>query len=87
MVPYRSLSALIDGMIQPDTVQGCTLFYAAQGFDVSFQEIYSTLCCGHTLHLIEDDIKKDLHILYRTLRQAGHPVVPAHFHAHPFHDV
>ncbi|WP_176441370.1 AMP-binding protein, partial [Pseudomonas aeruginosa] len=51
MVPYRSLSALIDGMIQPDTVQGCTLFYAAQGFDVSFQEIYSTLCCGHTLHL------------------------------------
>ena len=25
MVPYRSLSALIDGMIQPDTVQGCTL--------------------------------------------------------------
>ncbi|EMP4336427.1 non-ribosomal peptide synthetase [Pseudomonas aeruginosa] len=67
MVPYRSLSALIDGMIQPDTVQGCTLFYAAQGFDVSFQEIYSTLCCGHTLHLIEDDIKKDLHILYRTL--------------------
>lgn len=63
MVPYRSLSTLIDWMVKSSRPSGTTVLYAAQGFDVSFQEIYSALCCGDGLLIITDKQKKDLHVL------------------------
>ncbi|MBV4510177.1 non-ribosomal peptide synthetase [Pseudomonas sp. SWRI22] len=67
-VPYRSLTALVDWMLNSPP-PGTTLFYAAQGFDVSFQEIYSTLCHGGCLWIISDRQKKDLHILTEQLTE------------------
>lgn len=40
-----------------------TLQFSALGFDVSFQEIFSTLTQGGTLYLINDEIKQDFHRL------------------------
>ncbi|WP_071550301.1 non-ribosomal peptide synthetase [Pseudomonas frederiksbergensis] len=67
MVPYLSLSTLIDWMVEVPGPSGTTLLYAAQGFDVSFQEIYSALCRGDRLLVITDRQKKDLHELTRQL--------------------
>lgn len=67
LVPYRSLSTLIDWMAKTSGSQGTTLLYAAQGFDVSFQEIYATLCCGDRLLIATDAHKKDLRALIEHL--------------------
>lgn len=67
IVPYRSLSTLVTWMVEPPQPAGTTLLYAAQGFDVSFQEIYSTLCHGDRLLIINDVQKKDLHVLTERL--------------------
>lgn len=66
-VPYRSLSTLVTWMVEAPQPTGTTLLYAAQGFDVSFQEIYSTLCHGDRLLIITDVQKKDLHVLTERL--------------------
>lgn len=71
MVPYRSLSTLIDWMVKAPGQAGTTLLYAAQGFDVSFQEIYSALCHGDRLLVITDEKKKDLHELTREMVSAA----------------
>jgi amino acid adenylation domain-containing protein len=71
MVPYRSLSTLIDWMVKVPGQAGTTLMYAAQGFDVSFQEIYSALCHGDRLLVITDEQKKDLHELTRKMVSAA----------------
>jgi non-ribosomal peptide synthetase component F len=71
MVPYRSLSTLIDWMVEAPGHVGTTLLYAAQGFDVSFQEIYSSLCRGDRLLVISDEQKKDLHELTREMVSAA----------------
>ncbi|GAA3954655.1 amino acid adenylation domain-containing protein [Chitinophaga oryziterrae] len=39
------------------------LQFASLSFDVSFQEIFSTLCAGRTLFLIEDERRKDMQAL------------------------
>lgn len=70
MVPYRSLSTLINWATKTPGPAGATLLYAAQGFDVSFQEIYSTLCHGDRLLVITDEQKKDLHELTRQMASA-----------------
>jgi amino acid adenylation domain-containing protein len=36
------------------------LQFASLNFDVSFQEIFSSLCFGNTLHLIEEDRRRDM---------------------------
>ncbi|MGM0767462.1 MAG: amino acid adenylation domain-containing protein [Pseudomonadota bacterium] len=40
-----------------------TLQFSALGFDVSFQEIFSTLTQGGTLYLINNELKQDFHRL------------------------
>ncbi|MVW86626.1 hypothetical protein EI969_11865 [Pseudomonas sp. PB101] len=67
LVPYRSLSTLIDWMAKAPGSKGTTLLYAAQGFDVSFQEIYATLCYGDRLLIATDAHKKDLRVLIEHL--------------------
>lgn len=44
-------------------IQLRTAQFSSLSFDVSFQEIFSTLCMGGTLYLIEDHIKQDFRAL------------------------
>ncbi|SCX72481.1 amino acid adenylation domain-containing protein, partial [Pseudomonas sp. NFACC32-1] len=46
-----------------------TLQFAALGFDVAFQEIFSTLCDGGELSLIHADIRLNFHRLFEHIRQ------------------
>lgn len=45
-----------------------TLQFASLGFDVSFQEIFSTLCSGGTLVLISEELRSDATSLARFLQ-------------------
>lgn len=45
------------------------LQFASLNFDVSFQEIFSTLCFGGFLHLIDEEERKDGNLLIDILRQ------------------
>ncbi|MBC9929148.1 non-ribosomal peptide synthetase [Chitinophaga qingshengii] len=44
------------------------LQFASLNFDVSFQEIFSALCLGHTLFLIEESTRRDAGELLRQIR-------------------
>ncbi|WP_455569556.1 amino acid adenylation domain-containing protein [Streptomyces spororaveus] len=44
-----------------------TLQFAPLSFDVSFQEIFSTMACGGTLHLVSDTDRRDPAVLLRLL--------------------
>lgn len=60
-MPIRALSNLIDWQIK----ELCSIQYdrvlqfSPISFDVSFQEIFVTLCAGKTLYLIKDEERKD----------------------------
>ncbi len=58
-MPHRPLVNLITWQLKNTTVLegGKTLQFAPVSFDVSFQEIFSTLSCGGTLVMIEDDLR------------------------------
>ncbi|MBD2820023.1 amino acid adenylation domain-containing protein [Xenorhabdus sp. 42] len=68
-MPHRSLSNMV--VWQNETVTGknirSTLQYAPLSFDVSFQEIFSTLAAGGELHLISEDERRDPLQLLRTI--------------------
>ncbi|MDT9682314.1 amino acid adenylation domain-containing protein [Streptomyces sp. TRM76323] len=67
--PHRSMSNLVawqNGI--PSTAEGGrTLQYAPLSFDVSFQELYSTLCGGGTLVVIEEELRRDMPGLLRLM--------------------
>jgi acyl-coenzyme A synthetase/AMP-(fatty) acid ligase/acyl carrier protein len=46
-----------------------TLQFASLSFDVSFQEIFSTLCSGGTLLLVSDELRRDAFSLLRFMNQ------------------
>ncbi|WP_191488514.1 non-ribosomal peptide synthetase [Pseudomonas sp. FEN] len=46
-----------------------TLQFAALGFDVAFQEVFSTLCAGGELSLIHGDLRLDFRRLFQHIRQ------------------
>ncbi len=48
-----------------------TLQFAALGFDVAFQEIFSTLTVGGTLVLVPEAVRADAHALLQYLRREG----------------
>ncbi|MCA9157919.1 MAG: amino acid adenylation domain-containing protein, partial [Planctomycetales bacterium] len=48
-----------------------TLQYAPLSFDVSFQEIFSTLICGGTLFIPSDELRRDIKALARATREQG----------------
>jgi amino acid adenylation domain-containing protein len=48
-----------------------TLQFAALGFDVSFQEIFSTLCAGGTLVLIDEEKRRNATDLVRYVMEKG----------------
>jgi amino acid adenylation domain-containing protein len=45
------------------------LQFASLNFDVSFQEIFSTLCFGNTLYLIESDRRVEMAEVYRDIQR------------------
>lgn len=69
---HRSLSNMVEWQIERSAIPSGarTLQFASLSFDVSFQEIFSTLCAGGTLILITDEQKRDAELLWQLLRTA-----------------
>ncbi|GLX34125.1 non-ribosomal peptide synthetase [Streptomyces roseochromogenus] len=72
-MPHRSLAGLVAWQTRAPSgaAGGATLQYAPMSFDVSFQEVFSTLCSGGTLHLIADALRRDMPELLRLIDRAG----------------
>ncbi|MET9297463.1 amino acid adenylation domain-containing protein [Streptomyces sp. NPDC003077] len=72
-MPHRSLANLIawQNGIPSGVVGGNTVQYAPSSFDVSFQEVFSTLCGGGTLVLVGEDVRRDMPALLRLLDREG----------------
>lgn len=70
-MPHQALVNLIVWQLQQTLASntGRTLQFAPISFDVSFQEIFSTLCAGGTLVLISEDIRTDPMALLSKLNQ------------------
>ncbi len=68
-MPHRTLAALVAWQAAaPSAVPGgVTLQFAPLSFDISFQEIFSTLCLGGTLCLAGDAQRRDMPALLRLL--------------------
>ncbi|MFD6551045.1 amino acid adenylation domain-containing protein [Streptomyces sp. NPDC058398] len=68
-MPHRTLAALVAWQaVAPSAVPGgVTLQFAPLSFDISFQEIFSTLCFGGTLCLAGDAQRRDMPALLRLL--------------------
>jgi amino acid adenylation domain-containing protein len=68
-MPHRSAVNLIRWQRQVLPLPtGCrVLQFAALSFDVAFQEIFSTLCCGGTLVLLDEWMRRDARALVRVL--------------------
>ncbi|WP_051711496.1 non-ribosomal peptide synthetase [Andreprevotia chitinilytica] len=69
-MPQRAVLNLLHWHFQhPDLCAGDkTLQFAALGFDVAFQEIFTTLCAGHCLVLLDDATRQDPIGLARFIR-------------------
>lgn len=70
-MPHRAMGNLIEwhrsnfaGRLEQRVLQ-----YAALSFDVAFQEIFTTLCTGGTLVLLDEWIRRDMHALSGLIRQ------------------
>ncbi|MCC3770527.1 amino acid adenylation domain-containing protein, partial [Streptomyces sp. UNOC14_S4] len=70
-MPHRSLANLVawQNRVPSGVVGGTTVQYAPMSFDVSFQEIFSTLCGGGNLLLVSEDERRDMPALLRLLDQ------------------
>lgn len=72
-MPHRSLANLVawQNGRPSGAVGGRTLQYAPTSFDVSFQEVYSTLCGGGTLVLVTEELRRDMPELLRLMDREG----------------
>lgn len=69
-IPHRTLAALVSWQNRaPSAAKGITLQYAPLSFDVSLQEIFSTLCAGGALRLVPEEIRRDMPALVRLLHR------------------
>ncbi|CAM4008173.1 non-ribosomal peptide synthetase [Nocardiopsis rhodophaea] len=68
-MPHRSLANLVawQNRVPSGAVGRRTLQYAPLSFDVSFQELYSTLCGGGTLVVVSEELRRDIPELLRTI--------------------
>ncbi|MEA2174637.1 MAG: hypothetical protein QOD00_2229, partial [Blastocatellia bacterium] len=71
VMPHRAASNLINFQIESSgrEGQGRTLQFASLSFDVSFQEIFPTLCAGGALVLLREDERKDARELLRVIME------------------
>jgi len=69
-MPHRALSNLIRWhLINFDNEKPSnTLQFSPISFDVSFQEIFSTLCSGQTLVLVSEETRKDPYALFELIK-------------------
>nr|WP_161974662.1 non-ribosomal peptide synthetase [Albitalea terrae] len=63
-MPHRPLVNLVSWQCANTPAPLRTLQFAALGFDVAFQEIFTTLCAGAELHLIDSDLRLDFKRLF-----------------------
>ncbi|MFG2357010.1 amino acid adenylation domain-containing protein [Streptomyces sp. NPDC048521] len=71
-VPHRTLGTVVSWQNRaPSACTGVTLQYAALSFDVSLQEIFSTLCGGGTLCLVPEEVRRDIPALLRLIDREG----------------
>jgi amino acid adenylation domain-containing protein len=72
-MPHRPLANLIAWQIAVSQVgeRQRTLQFTSPSFDVSFQEIFATLCAGGELVLVSDLTRRDPRALLRLLRERG----------------
>ncbi len=59
VMPHRGLARLIDWHLRVDPRPGRTVQFTAPSFDVTFQEVFSTLCAGGTLIRVSEEERKD----------------------------
>lgn len=64
---HMALAHLVQWQISISPSMARTLQFAPISFDVSFQEIFSTLCSGGTLVLVDDNERRDPHHLVKVL--------------------
>ncbi len=71
VMPHRGAVNLIDVQIQSSGHEGHlrTLQFASLSFDVSFQEIFPTLCAGGSLVLLREDTRRDAGELLRVITE------------------
>ncbi|MBD2798549.1 AMP-binding protein, partial [Xenorhabdus sp. 18] len=71
-MPLAALANLLQWHRSPSQPAGCgkTLQFAALGFDVAFQEIFTTLCEGGCLVLIDEALRREPQQLLRLIQQA-----------------
>ncbi|MEV6596511.1 amino acid adenylation domain-containing protein [Actinoplanes sp. NPDC051346] len=72
-MPHRALANLVawQNRRASGAPGGTTLQFAPLSFDVSFQEIFSTLCGGGILRLVHEDERRDMASLLRLLDREG----------------
>ncbi|PHN21027.1 non-ribosomal peptide synthetase [Pseudomonas sp. ICMP 460] len=66
LMQWQIAQTLTDGRPAQRTLQ-----FAALGFDVAFQEIFSTLCAGGELSLIHGDVRLNFRELFRHICEQG----------------
>ncbi|HET9284715.1 MAG TPA: amino acid adenylation domain-containing protein, partial [Candidatus Angelobacter sp.] len=69
-LPHRAISNLIHWQVRSfEFPLKNTLQFTSLSFDVSVQEIFSTLIAGGILHLIDDDVRRDIPQLRHVIAQ------------------
>ncbi|HEU5131652.1 MAG TPA: AMP-binding protein, partial [Pyrinomonadaceae bacterium] len=68
-MPHRSLVNMIAWQVGRSRHGMRTTQFASLSFDVSFQEIFSTLCSGGTLALVDEGTRRDSHALLSLLNE------------------
>jgi amino acid adenylation domain-containing protein len=63
-MPHRPLVNLVSWQCARTAAPLRTLQFAALGFDVAFQEMFTTLCAGGELHLIDRELRLDFKRLF-----------------------
>ncbi|WP_157937754.1 non-ribosomal peptide synthetase, partial [Oceaniglobus roseus] len=63
VLPRGTLNNLVRWQIDSAPVPDAVLQFASFSFDVSFQEVFSTLCAGRRLVLVPEGLKQDLSAL------------------------
>ena len=68
-MPHRALVNLIGWHLAMPTRSARTLQFASLNFDISFEEIFSTLAVGATLLLVRDSVRVDIPALGRLIEK------------------
>jgi len=73
VMPHRALCNLLSWhRAHPDLSRAAmTLQFASLNFDISFQDIFTTLCTGGTLVLVSEDIRRDARELFSYIVEQG----------------